>query len=157
MDTTTLNNVMLKLKGHDDIAIGNVDAGQSVESSKAEPFTYDQSESSIDTKGSLVTPECNLPATHFLNPRLGLSQDVVLSELSSSQWPSHSIRLASIDSPSKVKPLLCSFLHAGEVEVSTSPYMGTLAAQSLAGSKVFVLVKIKDLTAKWMSSVATRR
>ena len=154
MDTTALNTVTLKLKGHDDIAIGNVVAGQSVESSKAGPFTYDQSESSMDMKGSLVTPECKvpikmtLPATHFLNPLLGLSQEVVLSELSSSQWSSHSVRFASIDTPAKVKPLLCSFLHAVEVEGSTSPYMGTLAAQSLAGYKVFVLVKIKDSTAK---------
>jgi AP-3 complex subunit delta-1 len=155
MDTTALNVVTLKLKGHDDVAMGNVDPGQSVESPKAGPFTYGQSESSMDMKGSLVTPECKvpikmtLPATHFLKPRPGLSQEDVMSELSSSQWSSHSVKLVSIETPAKAKSLLCSFLCAAEVEGSTSPTMGTLAAQSLSGSKVFVLIKIKDdLTAK---------
>jgi hypothetical protein len=155
MDTVALNNVTLQLKGHDDVAMGNVDPGQSVESPRAGLFTYGTSESSVDMKGSLVTPECKvaikmtLPATHFLNPRPGLSQEDVMSELSSSQWSSHSVKLLSTATPAKTKSLLCSFLRAAEVEGSTSPAVGTLAAQSLAGSKVFVLIKIKDdLTAK---------
>jgi hypothetical protein len=150
MDTTALKNVTLKLKGYDDVDMGSIDPGQSVESPKAGVFTYDKSESSMDMKGSLVTPECKvaikmtLPATHFLKPRPGLSHEDVMSELSSSQWSSHSVKLVSVATPAKAKSLLCSFLHATEVEGSPTPTVGTLAAQSLAGARVFVLVKIKD-------------
>lgn len=154
MDTTMLHNLTLKLKGLGDVAIGNVDPVQSMESSKAGPFAYEQSETSVDLKGSLVTPECkvsvklSLPATQFLAPLSGLSQDDIMSELSSSQWSSHSVKLTMSEDPSKAKSLLCSFLHAFEVEEGSSPTLGTLAAQSQAGSKVFVLVKVQGSTAK---------
>ena len=154
METAALNNVTLKLKGQSDISIGYVDAHQSVESPKSGPIAYSQAESSLDIKGSLVTPECmvpirmSLPVTHFLNPLPGLSQDDIISGFSSSQWTSHSIKLSDIENPAKIKSALCSFLHAAEVKGDSSPLMGTMAAQSQAGSKVFVLVKIKDSTAK---------
>lgn len=154
MDTTPLHNVVLKLKSQADIIIGNVEPHQSIESQKSGPMTYGQSEASVDLKGSLVTPECmvpirvSLPTTHFLSPLPGLTQDNIMSELSLSQWSSHSAKLLGIENPSTVKSLLCSFLHAVEVEGVSSPLMGTLAAQSQAGSKVFFLVKISDSTAK---------
>jgi AP-3 complex subunit delta-1 len=156
MDSSTLHNLQIKLKGQADIAIGNVDPHQLVESQKSGPISFvETSEVSVDFKGSLVLPEqctvpfrMSVPVTHFLSPRVGLSQDDVMNELSFTQWASHSVKLTDIQSPAKAKAVLSSFLHAVEVEGASSPLMGTVASQSQAGSKVFCLIKIKDSTAK---------
>jgi AP-3 complex subunit delta-1 len=156
MDNSTLHNVTLKLKGQSDIVFGNVAPQQSIESQKSGPFSYGQSEVAVELKGSLVTPEpectvpvrISLPVAHFLSPLAGLSQENVMNELSSTQWSSHSVKLSGLKNPTKAKAMLCSFLHAAEVEGASSPLMGTIASQSREGSKVFCLVKIKDSTAK---------
>jgi AP-3 complex subunit delta-1 len=149
---SSLSGLTLRLKGHQDVGIGNVAPGASAESSKIGPFSYPQPESALDIKGSLVTSECSvsvklsLPVSMHLMPQEGLALEDVAHQLASPGWSSHSakIEISSGISPEKVKPLLSSFLRAAEVEPGSSgPVNGTFAAQSPQGSQIRVLVKVK--------------
>jgi hypothetical protein len=152
METSTLSGLILRLKDHEDIIIGNVAPGSSVESKKVGPFSYGSPESSFDMKGTLVTDECSVPvklslpvAMHF-SPVEGLALEDVAQQLASTQWSSHSTKLeiTSAIGHEKLKPLLCGFLRMAEVEPYTSgPTAGTFAGQSTSGAQVRVLVKVK--------------
>jgi hypothetical protein len=134
METSTLSGLILRLKDHGDISIGN-----------------------FDMKGTLVTDECSVPvklslpvAMHF-SPVEGLALEDVAQQLASTQWSSHSTKLeiTSAIGHEKLKPLLCGFLRMAEVEPDTSgPTAGTFAGQSTSGAQVRILVKVKKNSLK---------
>ena len=157
METSTLSGLVLQIKGRADIHIGQVSPGSAMESGKIGPFSYPQTDDSFDLKGMLITSECSvpvklsLPASLHLSPKLGLVLEDIAKELSTSEWSSHTAKLDILSgiAADQVKPLLSSFLRAGEVEPGSSgPWNGTFAAESSFGTQVRVLVKVKKDSVK---------
>lgn len=156
MDTSSLSGLVLRLNGYGDIPIGDVAPHTAVESSKVGPFAYSSPDGAVDMKGTLITSECSvpvkliLPASMYISPTTGLTMERVASELASSQWASHSakIALSSGVPPEKVKSIIANFLHMAEIEPS-DPMHGTFAGRSSStGTLVRVLIKVKSDSVK---------
>jgi hypothetical protein len=152
------NELKLNLKNSSSISLGNVGPNSSVETEKVGPFAYSHVDSVFDLKGALAISDAtvpikiSMPMTAHLNSLEGLTLEDLSSELSSPSISSHS---AKIDLPlgtalETIKPTLCSFLNAVEVEngLGGSSTTGTLAAQSAGGAKLFFLLKIKEKNVK---------
>jgi AP-3 complex subunit delta-1 len=157
MEMSGLTGLTLRLKGAGDVHIGDVAPGSSAVCPKVGPFLYDTPDAALELKGSLVTPECNvpvklhLPVTMHISPVDGLSLDDVYQQLSSSTWPTHSAKLSISQNvhQDKLKPLVCQFLRMAEVDPSASgPYVGTFAGQSATGAQVRVMLKAKNESLK---------
>jgi len=156
MEATALNGLVLQLKNHGDISIGNIGPNSTVESSKVGPFSYPSSDVPLEMKGQLatrdssVTIKLTLPVSVHISPSgEGLTMDHVASELASSQWATQSTKIAHTSStaPEKIKQKVCTFLHMTEIE-PTDPSHGTLAGTSAAGVPVRVLIKVKKDSVK---------
>jgi hypothetical protein len=153
---SAINNLTISWKGRSDtVSFGCISPGQSAEGN-AGPFALEQVDCALEVKGALslsdgskVPIKVNIPATFHLNPCEGLTQDAVMSELSSGSWSTNSIKLdlQSVEHK-KAKSILISFFRAAEVEPVTGPFTGTLAANSLSGQKVRVLIKVNDSVVK---------
>jgi len=151
MNTSSLSGLVLQLKNYGDFPIGDVAPHSSVESSKIGPFSYPSLDVPLDIKGKLATRDSNvtvklvLPiSVHLSPPGAALTMDHVASELASSQWASHSTKIAHNSSiaPEKIKQKICSFLHMVEIEPA-DPSFGTLAGRSSTGVPIRVLVKVR--------------
>jgi AP-3 complex subunit delta-1 len=153
METSMLKGLVLRLRDHADISLGDVPPRVSIESAKSGPFSVNTPE----LKGSLVTPECTVPlkfslpvSTNF-NPVKGLRLEDVAQQLSSAQWSSNTakIELTGAAKLEIIKPILCKFLSMEEVEPQSSgPLSGTFAGQSSDGAQIRVLVKVKQSSVK---------
>ena len=149
-----IQNLVVSLKGHSDVTIGDVPANGMVESTKIGPIPMDESGGSVPLKGSLVTGtsrvpiKVSIPASLSLTPTAGLTLDGIMEELSSQNFGSQTVKLdlVSIAGP-KVKPTIASFFRASLVD-DKGPLMGTLASDGPAGAKVRILVKVKESTVK---------
>uniref|UniRef100_A0A7S2N3C9 AP-3 complex subunit delta Mu C-terminal domain-containing protein n=1 Tax=Helicotheca tamesis TaxID=374047 RepID=A0A7S2N3C9_9STRA len=137
----------------DTVSLGDhVDIGNAVEShGKIGPFTYSGGSLSLEVKGSLLVSgwsvpiKITLPATMRLIPVSGLTQDIVMGELSSRRWESHSakVEVTSGLETAKAKSILGTFLRAEEVEGGSTGH-GTFASQSVEGAQVRALIKVKE-------------
>ena len=156
MEMSSLDGLVLRLKDHGEIGIGDVAPGSSTESKKVGPFRYGSPDSSFDMKGTLMTGECSvsvklsLPASMNLSPIEGLSLEDVFNQLASGQWSSNTAKVGVTSVRQEaLKPMLCSFLRMAEVEAASSgPNAGTFAGQSTSGAQVRVLVKLKKASLK---------
>ncbi|VEU41174.1 unnamed protein product [Pseudo-nitzschia multistriata] len=155
-NATTLSGLVLQLKNHGDIQIGDVAPNSTVESSKVGPFSYPSLDVALEVKGKLATRDSNvsvkltLPVSVHMSPSGdGMTMERVASELASSQWASHSTKIAhnSTMAPEKIKQKVCTFLRMTEVD-PTNPSYGTLAGTSASGVPVRVLIKVKTDTVK---------
>ena len=153
MEMSSLTGLILRLKDATDVHIGNVAPNSSVECAKIGPLPYANPDYPLELKGTLVTPECNvpvklhLPVTVHLSPIEGLSLDDVHQQLSSATWYSNSAKvpISKTTSHDKLKPLVGNFLRMAEVEPSVGgPLVGTFAGQSVTGAQVRVMVKAKN-------------
>jgi len=151
MEVNTLSGLVLQLKRYGNIPVGDVAPRSSIESSEVGPFSYSSQYTDLDVKGKFVTPDASVPiklilpvSLHICPPREMLSMEDVMSELSSSQWASHSVKIAlgSGSRTGKIKDLVRTFLHMVEIEPN-DPMCGTLAGQSSTGIPVRVLIKVK--------------
>jgi len=151
MEINTLSGLVLQLKRYGNIPVGDVAPRSSIESSEVGPFSYSSQYTDLDVKGKFVTPDASVPiklilpvSLHICPPREMLSMEDVMSELSSSQWASHSVKIAlgSGSQTGKIKDLVRTFLHMVEIEPN-DPMCGTLAGQSSTGIPVRVLIKVK--------------
>ena len=147
----TLSGLVLELKNYGDFPIGDAAPSSSVESSKIGPFSYASSDSPLELKGKLKTSDSNvtmkmaLPISVYNSPAdPGLTMDRVASELASSQWASHSTKIAhdSSNAPEKIKQKVCAFLNMVEIEPA-DPSFGTLAGISSTGVQIRALVKVR--------------
>jgi AP-3 complex subunit delta-1 len=152
MEMSGLTGLVLRLKDHGDIMIGDVAAGSFVESLKSGPMYYTAPDSALDLKGMLVTMDCSVPikltlpiSSHLVpaNAQL-MTTEVIASELSNEGWSGHSAKIPITSySPEKIKSSIGAFLHLLEVEPSDQMH-GTFAGQTFArGIAVRVLVKVK--------------
>jgi AP-3 complex subunit delta-1 len=150
-ETNTLSGLVLQLKRHGDTFIGDVAPRSSIESSEVGPFSYSAQDAALEIKGKFITPDSSvsikliLPVSvHISPPREMLSMDHVASELTSSQWASHSVKIALGPGTQlgRIKDVVCTFLHMIEIEPN-DPMCGTLAGQSSTGIPVRVLIKVK--------------
>jgi AP-3 complex subunit delta-1 len=151
MGTSALSGLMLQLKNYGDIPIGDIAPHSSLESSKIGPFSYPSLDVPLEVKGKLTTRDSSvtiklaLPISVYTSPPgVGLTMDQVASELASSQWASHSTKIAhdSSTSPEKIKQKICAFLNMVEVEPA-NPSFGTLAGRSSTGVPIRALVKVR--------------
>jgi len=152
METSGLSGLVLRLKDHGDILIGDVGAGSSAESAKSAPIFYTSPDSALDLKGALVTLDCSvpvkltLPIASHLTPADAQSttMQVIASELANPGWTEHSAKIPVTSYRSeKIKSKIGAFLHLLEVEPS-DPMYGTFAGQTSArGIPVRILVKVK--------------
>ena len=149
--TSALSGVVLQLKNYGDFPIGDIAPHSSVESSKIGPFSYPSLDVPLEIKGKLTTRDSSvtiklaLPiSVHTSPPGVGLTMDQVASELASSQWASHSTKIAhdSSTAPEKIKQKVCAFLNMVEIE-PTDPSFGTLAGRSSTGVPIRALVKVR--------------
>lgn len=152
----TLDNLSISWKGRSDsVLFGSISAGNSGEGS-AGPFVLNQSDCEMELKGALsmsdgsVVPiKLSLPASLHLSPAEGLTQDGVMTDLSSASWTSSATKIELKETKTtKVMAVLKSFFRAAEVEPISGPLAGTLAANSSSGQKVRVLFKVKDSVVK---------
>ena len=151
MGTSALSSLVLQLKNYGDFPIGDIAPHSSVESSKIGPFSYPSLDVPLEIKGKLatrystVTIKLALPVSvHTSPPGVGLTMDLVASELASSQWASHSTKIAhdSSTAPEKIKQKVCNFLNMVEIEPA-DPSFGTLAGSSSTGVPIRALVKVR--------------
>jgi hypothetical protein len=152
MTSSALTNLTLNFKLYGEFSLGTIAANDSEVTKMIGPFSYDRLDSSLDLKGVLSTSGgCRvpirmiLPASLHLVPSPGLSLETVMQELSGQPFSSSSakIELENVDAD-KARSLLTSFFSASPVGDS----MEMLAAQSNQGSKVRILLKIRDQAVK---------
>lgn len=153
-----LSDLTLTLGNHHSTVIGNVGPGSSVETDKVGPFLYNEADAAVDLKGVLafadfkVSVKIRLPSSLHLTPLEGLSLLDVSNELASQSISSHSTKIKLSQVPvQSVTPMLCTFLRSAEVDSSSaggSSVVGTLAARSSTGAKIFFLVKVKEKNVK---------
>mmetsp|Transcript_10736 Transcript_10736/g.16427 ORF Transcript_10736/g.16427 Transcript_10736/m.16427 type:complete len:1219 (+) Transcript_10736:101-3757(+) len=148
MTVLPLTNLSVNLKTHGQVTFGTVAAKSSKEKKKIGPFKLEKADSSTDLKGTLsamdnckVSVKITLPASLNCTPTPNLTLDGVMRELSNEQFASSSskVDLSNIHDADQVKAALSSFFNASLVEDSWM-----LAAQSVQGAKVRVLLKIRD-------------
>jgi len=156
MEVNTLSGLVLQLKRHGNTPVGDVAPRSSIESSEVGPFSYSSQYTDLEVKGKLITPDASVPiklilpvSLHISPPREMLSMEDVVSDLSSSQWASHSVKitLRSGSPTGKIKDLVRTFLHMVEIQ-PYDPMCGTLAGQSSTGIPVRVLIKVKKDSVK---------
>lgn len=150
-EANTLSGLVLQVKRHGDTFIGDVPPRSSIESPEVGPFSYTAQDAALEIKGKFTTPDSSvsikliLPVSvHISPPREMLSMDHVASELASSQWASHSVRIALGPGTQlgRIKDDVCNFLNMVEIEPN-DPMCGNLAGQSSTGIPVRVLIKVK--------------
>lgn len=154
---SALSGLVLRLKDYGDIAIGDVAAGSSSESSKVGPFSYASADAPLDMKGALVSSDCSVPvkltlpvSVHLSPANSSMTMEMIASELSSRPWSVHSAKIPVVTevAPEKIKSIVGGFLHLLEVEPS-DPMYGTFAGQtSSTGTPVCVLLKVKKDSVK---------
>eukprot|EP00537_Pseudo-nitzschia_pungens_P000108 CAMPEP_0172372412 /NCGR_PEP_ID=MMETSP1060-20121228/47512_1 /TAXON_ID=37318 /ORGANISM="Pseudo-nitzschia pungens, Strain cf. cingulata" /LENGTH=1317 /DNA_ID=CAMNT_0013098403 /DNA_START=188 /DNA_END=4141 /DNA_ORIENTATION=+ len=151
MEATPLSGLVLQLKNHGNVSIGDVTPHSKVESSMVGPFPYPSPDLPLEMKGKLATLDSNvtvkltLPVSLHISPAgEGLTMDSVASELASLQWATRSTKIAHNSSmaPERIKLKVCTFLRMTEVEPSDPSY-GTLAGTSSTGIPIRVLIKVK--------------
>eukprot|EP00546_Thalassionema_frauenfeldii_P008846 CAMPEP_0178909936 /NCGR_PEP_ID=MMETSP0786-20121207/8812_1 /TAXON_ID=186022 /ORGANISM="Thalassionema frauenfeldii, Strain CCMP 1798" /LENGTH=831 /DNA_ID=CAMNT_0020582119 /DNA_START=128 /DNA_END=2623 /DNA_ORIENTATION=- len=151
MSALSLNKLSIAFKSQGKFDFGTVAANDSEEKKKIGPFKLERVDSSLDLKASLTAMEnCKvsinftLPASLNFIPTPGLTLDGVMEELSSEQFASFSskVEISNMKDADQVKAALSSFFNASLVEDSWM-----LAAQSVQGAKVRVLLKMKDTSA----------
>jgi len=133
------------------VSFGTLGPDQSGES-PAGPFVYKDVLSNLELRGALGTStgsrvpiKVSLPATVHFSPVEGLSQEVVMSELGSSQWSLESIKLEVNNvAAHKVGSILKCFFRAAQVAPNDNIAMGTLASATGDGTRLFVLYKVKE-------------
>ena len=152
-----LSNLSLSFKGISSVQMGSIAPGGMGETEKIGPFLFSGTDDSQDVKGSLQTSEGSvnvkivLPASFHLRPEENLTLDQIAQELASPGWSSHSskIDIAGSIEVADVKPMLCSFLRATEVNETTgNSSSGTFACRSKSGARVRILVKLKERSVK---------
>lgn len=153
METSILKSLVLRLKDHGDLSIGDVAPGSSGQTTRIGPFSNIAVDSALEMKGSLITSECSVPvkvtvpvSVHF-SPVLGLKLEDVAQEFSSSQWSSNTakIDIRTTGRVEKIKTILGTFLFMEEVEPGSSgPLHGTFAGKSSSGAQIRLLVKVKQ-------------
>eukprot|EP00980_Cylindrotheca_fusiformis_P011912 scaffold2830_cov131-Cylindrotheca_fusiformis.AAC.33 len=153
MATTTLKGLVLRLRDHEDVGLGDVSPQSSIEPANGKLVAADTQ----DIKGMLMTSECSvsvklsLPVSTKFSAVKGLSLEDVAEQLSSGQWSSNSskIDLTGTKDIQSIKQTLCKFLSMEEVEPESSgPLNGTFAGQSSDGAQIRVLVKVKQGSVK---------
>ena len=151
MTSNTLNGLVLQLKNYSDITIGDVGPNTSIETSEIGPFSYASQDSGLEIKGKFLTTDASVPvkfmlpvSTYFSPPVSMLTMEHVASELSSSQWASHSVKInfGSGIQAHKIKSTICMLLRMVEIEPNDD-MSGTLAGQSSTGVPARLLVKVK--------------
>jgi len=156
MLSSALHGLVLQLNNFGEFPIGDIAPQSSLESSKLGPFTYPALDAAVDLKGKLatrdssVTVKLTLPLSVYISPpAAGLTMDQVASELASSQWATHSTKIAydASTAPEKIKQKLCSFLNMIEIEPA-DPSFGTLAGMSSTGVPLRLLVKVRTSDVK---------
>jgi AP-3 complex subunit delta len=155
MTSEPLNNLTLTLKKYGKFDIGTVPTNSSIESSKLGPFFYSHRDAAMELRGNLSTSngakaplKVTFPAALHLSPTMGLDMEVLSTELSSREFHCATVRVerCKVDTLN-IKKALVNFFNASEIG-NVGPLVGTLAAQSSLGAKVFFLVKVNDSTVK---------
>jgi len=158
MPLVPLNNLSLNIKNNGgQFYLGSIGVNSSKETKNIGPFQLEQIDSSVELKAKLSSSSSDdnnkictvpvkiiLPASLHCTPMPGLTLDGVMQELSSQQFVSTNskVELSNTVDSIKVKALLTSFFRAAPVEDSW-----ILAAKSLKGAKVRVLLKMKGTSA----------
>lgn len=153
MESSTVKGLVLRLRDHGDISLGDVPPKSSIESAESSAVSVQ----SPEIKGSLLTSECSVPVklslhvSASLSPVKGLRLEDVAQQLLSGQWSSNSakIDLTGASEIESIKQVLCKSLSMEEVEPESSgPFNGTFAGQTSEGAQVRVLVKVKPTSVK---------
>lgn len=152
------HNLILTIKDFEAVNLGNVEKGSSTGFSKLGPFKYSVTDSNHEIKGTLTVLKHKasvkflLPASIYFNPIEGLTLDDLAKTISSTELSSNSARVEiSEDVPfDEIKRMLCNYLRSAEVidTGSGSFNTGTLAAQTMLGSRIFLMLKSKGKSIK---------
>jgi len=155
--TVALRNVSISIGGVF-LSFGDIKPSVFQESHEFGPVSYGEVDVGCDLKGTFAVSDCSLsvklcmPVSLYLSPWNGLTLEDVSNSLSSPSLDSRSItiKFPASTHPQSIKHILLSYLHAAEVNADGADSLATcaLAAQSLGGVRLLVLLKVKQGVAK---------